>query len=130
MRDFRTYFLDAHSGAIVHVENEVDEQGAIVGIGVGVNNDRKKVSASPAGGGFQTYDRLRPAEIVTLDLRHADARVDSLLDPRGTPTTTSSRSAQIDTTTAAGRLVFGIFAALAEFERELRGSAGRLGTSG
>ena len=62
MRDFRTYFLDAHSGAIVHVENEVDEQGAIVGIGVGVNNDRKKVSASPAGGGFQTYDRLRPAE--------------------------------------------------------------------
>ena len=84
MRDFRTYFLDAHSGAIVHVENEVDEQGAIVGIGVGVNNDRKKVSASPAGGGFQTYDRLRPAEIVTLDLRHADARVESLLDPRGT----------------------------------------------
>ena len=84
MRDFRTYFLDAHSGAIVHVENEVDEQGAIVGIGVGVNNDRKKVSASPAGGGFQTYDRLRPAEIVTLDLRHADARVYSLLDPRGT----------------------------------------------
>ena len=83
MRDFRTYFLDAHSGAIVHVENEVDEQGAIVGIGVGVNNDRKKVSASPAGGGFQAYDRLRPAEIVTLDLRHADARVDSLLDPRG-----------------------------------------------
>ena len=83
MRDFRTYFLDAHSGAIVHVENEVDEQGAIVGIGVGVNNDRKKVSASPARGGFQTYDRLRPAEIVTLDLRHADARVDSLLDPRG-----------------------------------------------
>ena len=84
MRDFRTYFLDAHSGAIVHVENEVDEQGAIVGIGVGVNNDRKKVSASPARGGFQTYDRLRPAEIVTLDLRHADARVGSLLDPRGT----------------------------------------------
>ena len=82
MRDFRTYFLDAHSGAIVHVENEVDEQGA-VGSGVGIQNDLKKVSVSPAGGGFQTYDRLRPAEIVTLDLRHADARVDSLLDPRG-----------------------------------------------
>ena len=82
MRDFRTYFVDAHSGAIVHVENEVDEQGA-VGSGVGIQNDLKKVSVSPVGGGFQTYDRLRPAEIVTLDLRHADARVDSLLDPRG-----------------------------------------------
>ena len=84
MRDFRTYFVDAQSGAIVHVENEVDEQGA-VGSGVGIQNDLKKVSVSPVGGGFQTYDRLRPAEIVTLDLRHADARVDSLLDPRGAP---------------------------------------------
>ena len=82
MRDFHTYFVDAHSGAIVHVENEVDEQGA-VGSGVGIQNDRKKVSVSPAGGGFQTYDRLRPAEIVTLDLRHDDARAGSLLDPRG-----------------------------------------------
>ena len=82
MRDFRTYFLDAHSGAIVHVENEVDEQGA-VGSGVGIHNDLKKVSVSPADGGFQTYDRLRPAELVTLDLHHDDARVDSLLDPRG-----------------------------------------------
>ena len=82
MRDFRTYFVDAHSGAIVHVENEVDEQGA-VGSGVGIQNDLKKVSVSPAGAGFQTYDRLRPAEIVTLDLRHDDARAGSLLDPRG-----------------------------------------------
>ena len=31
----------------------------------------------------------------------------------------SGQGAQIDTTTAGGRLVFGIFAALAEFEREL-----------
>ena len=31
----------------------------------------------------------------------------------------AGQGAQIDTTTAAGRLVFGIFAALAEFEQEL-----------
>ena len=31
----------------------------------------------------------------------------------------TGQGAQIDTTTAAGRLVFGIFAALAEFERKL-----------
>jgi DNA invertase Pin-like site-specific DNA recombinase len=31
----------------------------------------------------------------------------------------SGQGANIDTTTASGRLVFGIFAALAEFEREL-----------
>ena len=31
----------------------------------------------------------------------------------------AGQGAQIDTTTAASRLVFGIFAALAEFEREL-----------
>ena len=31
----------------------------------------------------------------------------------------AGQGAQIDTTTASGRLVFGIFASLAEFEREL-----------
>ena len=40
----------------------------------------------------------------------------------------AGQGAQIDTTTAAGRLVFGIFAALAEFERELIPNAPWLGS--
>ncbi len=84
MRDLHTYFLNAHSGEVVHAEREVQEQGAAaVGVGIGIVNDRKKVSTSQAGGSFQAYDRLRPAEIVTLDLRYNEDRADRLVDPRG-----------------------------------------------
>ena len=82
MCNARTYFLDAHSGAIVHVEDEVDAQAA-VGAGMGITGSRQKVSASAAGWGFEAYDRLRPAEIVTLDMRRDASRLDALLDPRG-----------------------------------------------
>ena len=75
-------FLDAHSGAIVQVEDEVDAQAA-VGAGMGITGSDQKVSASAAGGGFEAYDRLRPAEIVTLDMRRDASRLDALLDPRG-----------------------------------------------
>lgn len=56
------------------------------------------------------------------DLRHLINRVH---DPtaRGVGLKVlTGRGAAIDTTTASGKLVFGIFAALAEFERELNGS--------
>ena len=77
MRDLRTYFLDAHSGFIVHDESAVREQS--VGAGIGIQGQRKKLSASQAGGAFQAYDRLRPAEIVTLDLRYDGGRFRDLL---------------------------------------------------
>ena len=83
MRDLHTYLLDAHTGAVVHVESGIREQGAAVGVGLGITGDRKKVSTSQAGGGFQAYDRLRPAEIVTLDLRYNENRAERLIDPRG-----------------------------------------------
>ena len=67
MRDLRTYFLDAHSGFIAHDESLVREQS--VGAGNGILGQRKKLSTSQAGGRYEAYDRLRPAEIITLDLR-------------------------------------------------------------
>ena len=67
MRDLRTYFLDAHSGSIAHDESMVHEQ--VVGSGPGIRGQQRKISTSQAGGRFEAIDRLRPAEIVTLDLR-------------------------------------------------------------
>ena len=77
MRDLRTYYLDAHSGLIAHDESVVREQ--TVGAGNGIQGQRKKLSTSQAGGTFQAYDRLRPAEIITLDLRYDGGRFRDLL---------------------------------------------------
>ena len=56
---------------------------AAVGIGRGIQGQPKKLSTSRAAGGFQAYDRLRPAEIVTLDLDHREHRWESLMDEDG-----------------------------------------------
>ncbi|MEM6942456.1 MAG: recombinase family protein [Pseudomonadota bacterium] len=53
------------------------------------------------------------------DLRHLVNTVQDLSGRGIGLRVLAGRGAQIDTTTASGRLVFGIFASLAEFEREL-----------
>ncbi len=61
------------------------------------------------------------------DLKHLIVTVDELRDRGVGFRVLSGTGAEIDTTTANGRLIFGIFATLAEFERELiaeRTSAG------
>ena len=82
MRDRMTYFVNAHTGAVVRREPAFNERSS-VGVGAGIQGQRKKVSVSRSGGAFQAYDRLRPAEIVTLDLQDDEARLDLLLDSRG-----------------------------------------------
>ena len=70
MDDRRTYYLDAHRGRIAHYESNVFAQRASVGEGAGIQGQRKKLSTSESGGRYLAHDRLRPAEIVTLDMRH------------------------------------------------------------
>ena len=53
------------------------------------------------------------------DMKHLVTLIDELNHKKIGFKVLSGNGAEIDTTTANGRLVFGIFAALAEFEREL-----------
>lgn len=61
------------------------------------------------------------------DLKHLVATVDELRDRGVGLRVLAGAGAEIDTTTANGRLVFGIFASLAEFERELIAERTRAG---
>ena len=74
----RTYFVNAHTGEIAFEIPDLQAQSA-VGTGFGIHGDRKKVSATRAGGVFQARDRLRPGETLTLDLRHDAQRLEYLL---------------------------------------------------
>ena len=56
---------------------------------------------------------------LARDLRHLVNVVHDLTDRGVGLKVLTGQGAAIDTTTASGKLVFGIFAALAEFEREL-----------
>jgi DNA invertase Pin-like site-specific DNA recombinase len=70
---------------------------------------------------------LRPADTLVVwkldrlgrNLRHLVTLVETLHQRNVGLKVMTGQGAQIDTTTANGRLVFGIFAALAEFEAEL-----------
>lgn len=70
---------------------------------------------------------LRPGDVLVVwkldrlgrNLKHLVNTVHDLADRKIGFKVLTGQGAEIDTTTASGKLVFGIFAALAEFEREL-----------
>ncbi len=79
----RVYFVDATTGAVVHSYDDLKTQsapGAAVGIGTGVLNDRKKVSAKTQGQAFVTADVLRPAQTLTYDFKGSIQKVTSVID--------------------------------------------------
>ena len=66
--DGRVYFADAREGRILQVADAFKSQSA-VGVGTGFRGQRGKLGTTRTGNRFQAHDRLRPAEIVTIDLR-------------------------------------------------------------
>ena len=78
MSDGYFYFADAGDGRIVHRLNAVREQSA-VGAGDSSKGNPQKVSTTQTNGRFQAHDRMRPAELVTLDLRFNFLRYDRLV---------------------------------------------------
>lgn len=80
MRDFRTWFIDAHSGELVHRHDHMRTQAA-VGSGLGITGARQKLSVWRSGQRYEAWDRLRPAEIVTLDAQGDFDMLDALLEP-------------------------------------------------
>ena len=68
MSDGYFYFADAGDGRLLHRTHAFKSQAAAVGVGTDFLGNRRKVSTSQMEARFQAYDRLRPAEHVTLDI--------------------------------------------------------------
>lgn len=67
LSNLRTIFIDARSGEVRFEFSHIREQSS-VGLGIGLLGDQKKMVTQPLGGVFLTRDRVRPAELRTLDM--------------------------------------------------------------
>ena len=95
MSDGYFYFADAAGGGVLHRLDATREQSA-VGAGADSQGNDRKLATTQADGSFQAHDRLRPAEVVTLDVRFNVQRyvrllADHLIDglPPGEPVWTA-----------------------------------------
>ncbi len=78
MSDGYFYFADAADGGVLLRLNAVKQQSA-VGAGADSQGDDRKLGTTQAGDRFQAHDRLRPAEVITLDVRFNFQRYQRLL---------------------------------------------------
>ena len=81
------FFIDASTGDLVWTYNDLKTQQptlpcqqCVVGEGIGVNGDRKKISVTAVGGTFLAEDQLRPADAFTFDMDGDVLRTLDVLD--------------------------------------------------
>ena len=67
LSDLRTLFVDAGSSDVLFEISHIRTQSSI-GLGTGLLGDPKKIVTEPRGGAFLTRDRVRPAELRTLNM--------------------------------------------------------------
>lgn len=114
------------------------QRDALVGAGVApayLYEDQASGRREDRPGLMNCLKALRPGDTLVVwkldrlgrDLRHLVNAVHDLTGRGIGLKVLTGQGAAIDTTTAAGKLVFGIFAALAEFERELIAERTRAG---
>ncbi|KZL11699.1 DNA-invertase hin [Pseudovibrio sp. Ad26] len=106
------------------------QRDALVGAGVEVERiyeDKASGRRDDRPGLTSCLKALQPGNTLVVwkldrlgrDLKHLVSTVDELRERGVGFKVLGGAGAEIDTTTANGRLIFGIFASLAEFEREL-----------
>jgi Zn-dependent metalloprotease len=95
MSDWYFYFADAGDGRVLHRASALRSQSTI-GAGASFQGDPRKLNTTQADDRFHAHDRLRPAEIVTLDTRFNFQRYNRLviehflsLMPEGEPVWTA-----------------------------------------
>ena len=78
MSDWYFYFADAGDGRVLHRASALRSQSTI-GAGASFQGDPRKLNTTQADDRFHAHDRLRPAEIVTLDTRFNFLRYNRLV---------------------------------------------------
>ncbi len=77
LQDYRTWFVDAHDGELVHRIDHFFTEAA-VGSGMGITGERQKMSTWSTSGRYEARDRLRPAEIVTMNAKGRLSTIDDV----------------------------------------------------